>query len=62
MDIHNLMQLGATDRAIHDRFQNHWELTPAQAADCTACGQCESRCTQHLPIIQRLKKIAAFPL
>ena len=62
MDIHNLMQLGATDRAIHDRFQNHWELTPAQAADCIACGQCESRCTQHLPIIQRLKKIAAFPL
>ena len=49
-------------RAIRDRFQNHWELTPAQAADCIACGQCESRCTQHLPIIQRLKKIAAFPL
>lgn len=62
MDIHNLMQLGATDRAIRDRFQYHWELTPAQAADCTACGQCEPRCTQHLPIIQRLKKIAAFPL
>ena len=34
--------------------------TPAQAAECVACGLCETRCTQHLPIIERLKRIAAL--
>ncbi len=26
--------------------------------DCVACGICENECTQHLPIIERLKKFA----
>ncbi|OQY32135.1 MAG: aldo/keto reductase [Spirochaetaceae bacterium 4572_59] len=30
------------------------------AADCTACGLCENECTQHLPIIARLKEIASW--
>ena len=28
------------------------------AADCIACGLCETLCTQKLPIIERLKEIA----
>ena len=28
------------------------------AGNCIQCGQCESACTQHLPIIERLEKIA----
>lgn len=28
------------------------------AEDCTACGLCEAECTQHLPIINRLKEFA----
>ncbi len=28
------------------------------AANCIQCGQCESACTQHLPIIERLQEIA----
>ena len=60
MDIHNLMQLRSSDDALRARFRYHWDLAPRQAADCVGCGQCEARCTQHLPIIDRLRKVAAF--
>ncbi|QEN04733.1 aldo/keto reductase [Thiospirochaeta perfilievii] len=30
------------------------------AADCTSCGLCEDECTQHLPIIDRLKEITSW--
>ena len=39
------------------RLKLHWNLTGEKAGDCTRCGLCEERCTQHLPIRQRLAEI-----
>ena len=35
-------------------------LSPEQrASECGACGECEERCPQHIPIIEELKKVHA---
>jgi predicted aldo/keto reductase-like oxidoreductase len=59
MDSYNqqLLTKSAKD-AVLDRLKNHWNVDPKKAADCAACGLCEKACTQHLPIIERLKEIA----
>ncbi len=55
MDSYNVGILGGD---IEERLLNHWgKLTYEDAAKCVACGKCEDLCTQHLPIIQRLKDI-----
>ncbi len=43
--------------------QHKWGILvarPAQAGDCTQCGQCQEKCTQHLNIIERLTEIAKW--
>jgi len=59
MDAYNQKLLNKNEKdPIGDRLKWHWSLSRADAAKCTACGQCENACTQHIDIINRLKEIA----
>lgn len=60
MDAFNAKILDGTDQAIRDRLKWHWGISPDAAAACIECGTCEDACTQHLPIRDRLKAIAAL--
>ncbi len=58
LDSYNQLILTDGNRqAVLDRYRFHWNITPQQAKECIACGECETRCTQHLPIIQRLAEL-----
>jgi predicted aldo/keto reductase-like oxidoreductase len=60
MDVWNQKLLGADSAAISTRLKLHWAIEAKQAGDCVACGACETACTQHLDIINRLEQIAAI--
>lgn len=60
MDSFNQKILSGGDEAMRDRLKWHWVMSPDAAAACTECGACEDACTQHLPIRERLKQIAAL--
>ncbi len=53
---HQILQ-GDEPKHMLNRLKWHWGTPPAQAAECVACGICEARCTQHLPIAARMKEI-----
>jgi predicted aldo/keto reductase-like oxidoreductase len=60
MEAYNHKRLRGRDTAITERLAWHWSVSPAEAKKCTACGQCEEACTQHLPIIKRMEEIAGM--
>ncbi len=60
MDSYNQKIFTGKDDAVKERLDGHWGIAKEPAADCIACGKCERACTQHLPIIERLKEIAAL--
>ena len=45
---------------IIPRLKWHWNVPADSAEACSLCGACEEKCTQHLPIRQRLSEIADF--
>ncbi len=60
MDSYNMKVLRPDDAgAIPNRLRWHWDLKPEAATACSLCGQCEDRCTQHLPIRERMKAVAS---
>lgn len=60
MDAYNQMLLTGKESEIRDRVDGHWGIPMEQAAKCVGCKKCEGECTQHLPIVDRLKAIAAL--
>ncbi len=60
LETYNYRILGQGDEDISSRLRYHWGLEPSAAGACIECGQCEDKCTQHLPIIDRLKYIAGM--
>ncbi|MDR0456937.1 MAG: aldo/keto reductase [Treponema sp.] len=61
MDTYNqkIFNTKAGEDPIGNRLRWHWNLDRSIAGKCTACGQCEKACTQHIDIIKRLKEIAS---
>ncbi len=57
MDAYNQKIFTGREKAIDDRLDAQWDLTRDKAKECIACGKCERACTQHLPIIERLREI-----
>jgi predicted aldo/keto reductase-like oxidoreductase len=61
MDSYNQSMLNPEkSNAIADRLNMHWGIDAKGAGKCIECAQCEANCTQHLPIISRLKEISAL--
>jgi len=58
MDAYNQSILSQDPAAALERLDGHWGLGWVEAKECIACEKCEKLCTQHLPIIDRLKEIA----
>lgn len=57
MDAYNEKILG---HSIVKRLRRHWHLSAKAAVGCIECGRCEKLCTQHLPIMERIREIASL--
>ena len=57
MDAYNRKLLKEQDHNIYNQLKWHWNLSPKIAGTCTQCGSCETSCTQHLNIMERLEYI-----
>ncbi|MDL2216671.1 aldo/keto reductase [Desulfovibrio sp. OttesenSCG-928-M14] len=56
-----ILSRGDTQGFLED-MEVAWRLPPAHIFDCIECGLCEEKCTQHLPIRERLAHINGIRL
>lgn len=49
-----------TNLLLGTRYGNYTTGSKVKVSECVSCGKCEKECTQHLPIIDRLKEISKW--
>lgn len=61
MDAYNQSMLHGREDVMTRRLYWHWGIASKDPVlrGCTACGQCEERCTQKLPVIERIAALRA---
>ncbi|MCE5277561.1 MAG: aldo/keto reductase [Planctomycetaceae bacterium] len=57
METRDVMRLQNDPDQSVPRLRWHWVVDPESGTKCSDCGACEDRCTQHLPIRERLKEV-----
>ena len=57
IDLYNQYHLYEKSEKIQEDY-DMWFGEKGRASNCTACGQCEEQCPQHLPIIEIMQKAA----
>ncbi len=56
--VNKLYDLATMQPEIPASVKAHYEALPAAAADCIACGGCETRCPFHVKVAERMEKAA----
>jgi predicted aldo/keto reductase-like oxidoreductase len=60
MNRHRVYQLTEHAKSAYKEVINGWSwIKSADASKCVACGACEEKCPQKLPIIEQLKETHA---
>ena len=49
------IDLASMHREVPAAVRAHYRQLSANAADCTECRGCESRCPFHVPVVERMK-------
>lgn len=58
MEAYNHYMLYKRPRAAFDRLKWHWDIKDLDMLDnCTECRECEEKCTQKLPILDRFEHL-----
>jgi len=57
MNRHRVYQLTEHAKSAYKEVVNGWSwIKSADASKCVACGECEKKCPQKLPIIEQLRE------
>ena len=54
--VNKLYDLAAMQQEVPATVRAHYRQLSANAADCTACGGCETRCPFGVPVVSRMEK------